>query len=229
SVREALVHAAAYHNLKLELDWVSAEELEQGNVAERLGKAQGILVPGGFGERGIEGKVAAARFAREHRVPYLGLCLGVQVMVIEFARHVLRDESVNSSEFAPGCPHPVVDLMEEQRGVTNKGGTMRLGNYPCVLVEGTKARAAYGVERVVERHRHRYEFNEHYRAALEAAGLTFSGMSADNSLVEMIELKDHPWFLACQFHPEFTSTPRDGHPLFKAFVEAALKHKGAGA
>lgn len=228
SVREALVHAAAYHNLKLELDWVSAEELEQGNVAERLAKAQGILVPGGFGERGIEGKVAAARFAREHRVPYLGLCLGVQVMIIEFARHVLKDDRANSSEFAPGCPHPVVDLMEEQRHVINKGGTMRLGNYPCVLIEGTKARAAYGVECIVERHRHRYEINNHYRKPLEEAGMVWSGVSPDGQLVEIAEIRDHPWMLGSQFHPEFKSRPNRPHPLFRDFLAAAKAYSPPG-
>jgi len=221
SVREALVHAAAYHNLKLELDWVAAEDLEEGGVAERLANAQGIVVPGGFGERGIEGKIAAAHFARERKVPYLGLCLGVQVMIIEFARSVLKDSGANSSEFAPRCLHPVVDLMDEQREITNKGGTMRLGGYPCLLVEGTKARAAYGVERISERHRHRYEINNHYRRLLEDAGMVWSGVSPDGRLVEIAEIRDHPWMVGSQFHPEFKSRPNAPHPLFRGFLAAA--------
>jgi CTP synthase len=221
SVREALVHAAACHNLKLELDWVAAEELEQGTVTDWLGRAQGIVVPGGFGERGIEGKIAAAHFAREHQVPYLGLCLGVQVMIIDFARQVLKDNRANSSEFAPNGPYPVVDLMEDQRDITNKGGTMRLGSYPCLLVEGTKARAAYGVERISERHRHRYEINNRYRQALQDAGMVWSGISPDGQLVEIAEIRDHPWMLGSQFHPEFKSRPNAPHPLFRDFLGAA--------
>lgn len=238
SLNEALTHAGIHTRTQVHIEYIDSERLETGGT-DLLEGMDAILVPGGFGERGVEGKIRAVRFAREHKIPYLGICLGMQVAVIEFARHVAGLEGAYSTEFDRNAKHPVIGLITEwrtaeggieQRGEdSDLGGTMRLGAQFCRLEEGTLARKVYGQEVISERHRHRYEFNEHYRAALEAAGLTFSGMSADNSLVEMIELKDHPWFLACQFHPEFTSTPRDGHPLFKAFVEAALKHKGAGA
>ncbi|MGB9669838.1 MAG: CTP synthase [Halothiobacillaceae bacterium] len=238
SLNEALTHAGIHTRTQVHIEYIDSERLETGGT-DLLEGMDAILVPGGFGERGVEGKICAVRFAREHKIPYLGICLGMQVAVIEFARHVAGLEGAYSTEFDRNAKHPVIGLITEwrtaeggieQRGEdSDLGGTMRLGAQFCRLEEGTLARKVYGQEVISERHRHRYEFNEHYRAALEAAGLTFSGMSADNSLVEMIELKDHPWFLACQFHPEFTSTPRDGHPLFKAFVEAALKHKGAGA
>ena len=222
SVHEALLHAAAHHDSKLLVDWVDSESVESGRVEERLAGVDGIVIPGGFGERGIEGKVHAARFAREHKVPYLGLCLGLQVMVIEFARDALKDERANSAEFAPDTPHPVVDLMLEQRGITDMGGTMRLGTYPCILAKGSVAQRAYGVERVDERHRHRYEINNRYRDALERAGITWSGVSPDGILVEIGELRDHPWMLGSQFHPEFKSRPNAPHPLFREFVGAAL-------
>ncbi len=238
SLNEALTHAGIHTRTQVHIEYIDSERLETGGT-DLLEGMDAILVPGGFGERGVEGKIRAVRFAREHKIPYLGICLGMQVAVIEFARHVAGLEGAYSTEFDRNAKHPVIGLITEwrtaeggieQRGEdSDLGGTMRLGAQFCRLEEGTLARKVYGQEVISERHRHRYEFNEHYRAALEAAGLTFSGMSADNSLVEMIELKDHPWFLACQFHPEFTSTPRDGHPLFKAFVEAALKHKEAGA
>ncbi|MEW6691313.1 MAG: CTP synthase [Pseudomonadota bacterium] len=238
SLNEALTHAGIHTRTQVHIEYIDSERLETGGT-DLLEGMDAILVPGGFGERGVEGKIRAVRFAREHKIPYLGICLGMQVAVIEFARHVAGLEGAYSTEFDRSAKHPVIGLITEwrtaeggieQRGEdSDLGGTMRLGAQFCRLEEGTLARKVYGQEVISERHRHRYEFNEHYRAALEAAGLTFSGMSADNSLVEMIELKDHPWFLACQFHPEFTSTPRDGHPLFKAFVEAALKHKEAGA
>ncbi len=238
SLNEALTHAGIHTRTQVHIEYIDSERLETGGT-DLLEGMDAILVPGGFGERGVEGKIRAVRFAREHKIPYLGICLGMQVAVIEFARHVAGLEGAYSTEFDRHAKHPVIGLITEwrtaeggieQRGEdSDLGGTMRLGAQFCRLEEGTLARKVYGQEVISERHRHRYEFNEHYRAALEAAGLTFSGMSADNSLVEMIELKDHPWFLACQFHPEFTSTPRDGHPLFKAFVEAALRHKGAGA
>jgi CTP synthase len=238
SLNEALTHAGIHTRTQVHIEYIDSERLETGGT-DLLEGMDAILVPGGFGERGVEGKIRAVRFAREHKIPYLGICLGMQVAVIEFARHVAGLEGAYSTEFDRNAKHPVIGLITEwrtaeggieQRGEdSDLGGTMRLGAQFCRLEEGSLARKVYGQEVISERHRHRYEFNEHYRAALEAAGLTFSGMSADNSLVEMIELKDHPWFLACQFHPEFTSTPRDGHPLFKAFVEAALKHKGAGA
>jgi len=224
SVHEALLHAAAYFESRLVLDWIDAEEVERGNAFDRLQKADGIVVPGGFGERGIEGKIRAARFARENKVPYLGLCLGLQVMVIEFARHVLGDDRANSAEFDPQTPHPVVDLMLEQRNIRDMGGTMRLGSYPCVLVEGTKARRAYGVPQVSERHRHRYEINNRYREVLAKAGMVWSGLSPNGQLVEIGELRDHPWMLGSQFHPEFKTRPDAPHPLFRAFIEAALKN-----
>ncbi|MEO1750467.1 CTP synthase [Thiofaba sp. EF100] len=234
SLNEALTHAGIHTRTQVHIEYIDSERLETGGT-DLLEGMDAILVPGGFGERGVEGKIRAVRFAREHKIPYLGICLGMQVAVIEFARHVAGLEGAYSTEFDRNAKHPVIGLITEwrtaeggieQRGEdSDLGGTMRLGAQFCRLEEGSLARKVYGQEVISERHRHRYEFNEHYRAALEATGLTFSGMSADNSLVEMIELKDHPWFLACQFHPEFTSTPRDGHPLFKAFVEAALKHK----
>ncbi len=238
SLNEALTHAGIHNRTKVHIQYIDSERLETGNL-DLLEGMDAILVPGGFGERGVEGKIRAVRHARENRIPYLGICLGMQVAVIEFARHVAGLEGAYSTEFDRNARHPVIGLITEWRtaegGVEQRGedsdlgGTMRLGSQYCRLLEGTLARKVYGQEVISERHRHRYEFNEHYRAALEAAGLTFSGMSADNSLVEMIEIKDHPWFLACQFHPEFTSTPRDGHPLFTAFVQAALKHKEASA
>jgi CTP synthase len=191
-----------------------------------------ILVPGGFGKRGVEGKIAAIRYARENRVPYLGICLGMQLAVIEYARAVVRLEGAHSTEFEPETPHPVIALITEwqdrdgrieRRDLQSElGGTMRLGGQECVLQDGSLARSIYGAERIVERHRHRYEVNNHYLPRIREAGLTVSGVSASESLCEMIELADHPWFVGCQFHPEFTSTPRAGHPLFKAFVQAAL-------
>lgn len=225
SVHEALLHAAASHGLRLVVDWVDSEHLEEQDVAARLGDADGIVVPGGFGERGIEGKIATARYAREHRVPYLGLCLGLQVMVIEFARHVLGDERANSAEFAPDTPHPVIDLMLDQKGITDKGGTMRLGAYPCVLQEGTKARQAYGADEVSERHRHRYEINNAYREMLANKGIVWSGRSPSGHLVEIGEIRDHPWMIGSQFHPEFKTRPNRPHPLFVGFVRAAAEHR----
>ncbi|MBC7236453.1 MAG: CTP synthase [Chloroflexi bacterium] len=224
SVHEALLHAAAYHDCKLVLDWVDSEKLEKKDVAARLCQSDGIVVPGGFGERGIEGMIATARYARLNKVPYLGLCLGLQVMVIELARHALSDEAANSAEFAPGTAHPVVDLMLEQRGIKDMGGTMRLGAYPCVLQEGTKARAAYGVECVWERHRHRYEINNAYREILQEAGMVWSGLSPKGNLVEIGEIRDHPWMVGSQFHPEFKTRPNRPHPLFREFIRAAIEH-----
>jgi CTP synthase len=222
SVHESLLHAATEHDAKLVLDWVDAEEVEHGAALERLSQVDGIVVPGGFGERGIEGKILAARFARENKVPYLGLCLGLQVMVVEFARHVLGDARVNSAEFAPNTPHPVIDLMLEQRGITKMGGTMRLGSYPCDLVEGTRAHGVYGQRRVHERHRHRYEINNRYRETLQQAGMVWSGLSPNGQLVEIGEIRDHPWMVGSQFHPEFKTRPDLPHPLFRGFMQAAL-------
>jgi CTP synthase len=221
SVREALTHAGFAHGLDVHIDWVNSEELERGRGLDRLQKAAGIVVPGGFGYRGIEGKIIAARFARTHKVPYLGLCLGMQVMTIELARSVTGDELANSTEFDHSTQHPVIDLMPEQRDIADMGGTMRLGTYPCELVPGTRAQAAYGTHHTDERHRHRFEFNNAYRDLLTKNGLVLSGLSPDGRLVEIVELADHPFMVGSQFHPEFKSRPNRPHPLFKAFVEAA--------
>ncbi|HEX5417050.1 MAG TPA: CTP synthase, partial [Chloroflexota bacterium] len=223
SVREALQHAALFHERELEIDWIDAEQLTPENVDEKLSHLNGILVPGGFGIRGTEGMIVAARFARERQIPYLGLCLGLQVMTIEFARHVLGLADASSTEFNPDTTHPVIDLLTTQRGVADKGGTMRLGAYPCQLVPGSLASAAYGVRRVDERHRHRWEFNNAYRQQLNAAGLVVSGTSPDGSLAEIVELAEHPWMLGCQFHPELKSRPTRPHPLFREFVGAAAQ------
>ncbi len=220
SVREALKHAALAAGVEVEICWVHSADLEKNKGWEVIKSADGILVPGGFGSRGIEGKIMAARFAREQKVPYLGLCLGMQVMCIEFARHVLNLEDANSSEFDRSTRHPVIDLMLDQRSITDMGGTMRLGLYPCVLQKGTKAAAAYGVERVEERHRHRFEFNNAYRQAFEKAGMVFSGLSPDGKLVEIAEIADHPYMVGSQFHPEFLSRPMRPHPLFVGFLQA---------
>lgn len=223
SVIEALHHAGTHLGKHVEVDLVDGEALSDDNVEQVLGDASGILVPGGFGKRAFDGKIAAARYAREHQVPYLGICLGMQVAVCEFARDVLGYADASSSEFDPQCAHAVIDLLDEQEGVTEKGGTMRLGAYPCELVAGTLAAEAYGEPLVQERHRHRYEFNNAYREELEAAGLVVSGTSPDGELVEMVELRrdTHPWFVATQAHPEFKSRPTRPHPLFREFVRAA--------
>lgn len=223
SVIEALHHAGTHLGKHVEVELVDGEALSDDNVEQVLGDASGILVPGGFGKRAFDGKIAAARYAREHRVPYLGICLGMQVAVCEFARDVLGYADASSSEFDPQCAHAVIDLLDEQEGVTEKGGTMRLGAYPCALVAGTLAAEAYGEALVQERHRHRYEFNSAYREELEAAGLVVSGTSPDGELVEMVELRRdlHPWFVATQAHPEFKSRPTRPHPLFREFVRAA--------
>jgi len=228
SVVEALHHAGLEQSIDIDIRWVSAEEVEREGADRLLAGVYGILVPGGFGERGIEGKIAAADYARVHGIPYLGLCLGMQCATIAFARHVLGTHDVNSTEFNPQTAHPVIDLMPDQRDITEKGGTMRLGLYPCELIPGTRAHAAYGCNRVEERHRHRFEFNNRYRAILEAAGLVISGVSPDRRLVEIIELRDHPWYVASQFHPEFQSRPGKPHPLFRGFVAAAAQTLLAG-
>ncbi|HEY8491409.1 MAG TPA: CTP synthase [Dehalococcoidia bacterium] len=228
SVREALFHAAIHHNLAVDVRWIHSEDLERPGGEVLLEGLDGIVVPGGFGARGIEGKIAAARHARERGVPYLGLCLGMQVMVVEFTRHVLGHSLANSTEFMPETPHPVISLLSEQEGVEDKGGTMRLGAYPCRLRPNTRAYQAYGQELVAERHRHRYEFNNRYREPLEAAGLVASGLSPDGSLVEVCEVRDHPWMVGSQFHPEFRSRPTRPHPLFREFVRAAWRRAEAG-
>ncbi|MCB9152923.1 MAG: CTP synthase [Caldilineae bacterium] len=226
SVRESLIHAAVAIDRAIDIDWVSSEDLERGRGLDRLDAVDGIVVPGGFGYRGIEGKIVAARHAREHNVPYLGLCLGMQVMCIEFGRHVLGNERANSTEFDPHTTDPIIDLMTDQRDIADMGGTMRLGSYPCVLQPGTCAAAAYGKPQVNERHRHRWEFNNTYREKLSEAGLVYSGLSPDGRLVEIAELRDHPWMLGSQFHPEFKSRPNRPHPLFRAFVQA-VAHRSA--
>jgi CTP synthase len=222
SVRESLIHAGLWHDHGVEIDWVHSEDLEHGNGIDRLLAADGIVVPGGFGYRGIEGKIVAAKIAREGKIPYLGLCLGMQVMCIELARHALNNDTANSTEFRPETEHPVIALMPDQETVVDMGGTMRLGSYPCNLIPGTKAMHAYGVDNVSERHRHRFEFNNAYRERLAEAGMIFSGLSPDERLVEIAELRDHPWMLGSQFHPEFRSRPQRPHPLFRDFVRAAI-------
>jgi CTP synthase len=221
SVREALKHAALANDVEVEIGWVHSVNLEKDKGWEIVQNADGIVVPGGFGSRGIEGKIMAARYAREKKIPYLGLCLGMQVMSIEFARRVLNLEDANSTEFDRGTEAPVIDLMIDQRSISDMGGTMRLGLYPCVLQKGTKAAEAYGVPQVDERHRHRFEFNNAYRADFEKAGMVFSGMSPDGKLVEIAELADHPYMVGSQFHPEFLSRPMRPHPLFVGLMKAA--------
>jgi len=235
SVNEALLHAGIQNKSKVRIRYIDAESIEQDGTGA-LADVDGILVPGGFGDRGTEGKIATVRFARENRVPYLGICLGMQVAVIEYARHLAGLADANSSELKPGCAHPVIGLITEWKTETGDverrdagsdlGGTMRLGAQLCHLVPGTLAQKTYGGDSITERHRHRYEVNNTYLPQLEAAGLRISGYSADKSLVEMVEIPDHPWFLACQFHPEFTSSPRTGHPLFSGFISAAMQHAG---
>lgn len=220
SVREALQHAGIEVGVDVKIKWIHSSKLEKGTLTEHLESADGILVPGGFGERGTEGKIKAIRYARENKIPYLGLCLGMQLMVVEFARQILRDDQVNSTEFEPQTPHPLIDLMPDQRDITDMGGTMRLGLYPCQLQPGTIAAEAYGTEAVQERHRHRFELNNAYRDVLEEAGMRFSGLSPDKRLVEIAELTDHPFMLGTQFHPEFLSRPYRPHPLFVAFLNA---------
>ena len=222
SVREALHHAALYHNRDVNLTWVHSESLEEDNDVDTiLSSAQGIIVPGGFGVRGIKGMIKAAAYARNNEIPYLGLCLGMQVMVIEFARYALRSAKPNSTEFDEGTPYPVIDLLPDQKDMENKGGTMRLGNYPCQLVKDSRAAKAYGQSLVQERHRHRFEFNNRFRAQLEKKGMVYSGLSPDGKLVEVCELANHPWMVSCQFHPEFSSRPNRPHPLFRDFIGVA--------
>ena len=221
SVREALCHAALYHDRDINLFWVHSEELEKDGCDALLRSAQGIIVPGGFGIRGIEGMVEAAKYARTNEIPYLGLCLGMQVMVIEFARYALGSAKANSTEFDASTPYPVIDLLPEQQEIETKGGTMRLGNYPCQLVPDSRAARAYGQSLVQERHRHRFEFNNQFRTRLNEAGMVFSGLSPDGRLVELCELANHPWMVSCQFHPEFGSRPGRPHPLFRDFIGVA--------
>ncbi|HXZ99176.1 MAG TPA: CTP synthase [Candidatus Binatia bacterium] len=227
SVTESLRHAAVHCGVDLQLEWVSSEEMDA--KGERLAEVDGVVVPGGFGHRGIEGKVLASRFARHHQVPYLGLCLGMQCATVDITREVLGTDDANSTEFNAFTANPVIDLLPEQRDIENKGGTMRLGVYPCKLLPGSRAAAAYGEAVVYERHRHRFEFNNQYRDRLAKAGVVFSGTSPNGRLVEIIELRDHPFFVGSQFHPEFRSRPGRPHPLFREFMVAACRHAGVTA
>jgi CTP synthase len=222
SLNEAIVHGGIANDCRIHLRHVDSEEIERKGPG-CLDTADGILVAPGFGTRGSEGKIEAARYAREKGVPYFGICLGMQIATIEFARNVAGLKGANSTEFEPNAAHPVIDFMPEQRNITDKGATMRLGAYPCVLSPSSRAEAAYGTREISERHRHRYEVNNDYRERLAAAGLFISGVSPDNNLVEMIELRNHPYFVACQFHPEFKSRPQNPHPLFRSFIGAALR------
>jgi len=226
SLYEALKHAGGANDTAVEIVRVDAEDIERDGAAKHLRGMQGVLVPGGFGNRGIEGKIAAARYAREKKIPYFGICLGMQIAVIEFARHVCKLKGANSTEFAPKTPHPVICLLEEQRAVTDMGGTMRLGAMPCKLAPGTHARRLYRSPLISERHRHRYEFNNAYRDRMTQRGLKVAGIYTEKDLVELIEIPSHPYFVACQFHPEFKSRPHNAHPLFRGFIEAALKRQG---
>jgi CTP synthase len=224
SVYEAIIHGGVANDCGVEIEKIESEEIEKFGAEKMLKGLGGVLVPGGFGERGIEGKIEAARYCREHKLPYLGLCLGMQIATIEFARSVLKLKGAHSTEFDPSSPHPVIALLDEQKKVTKKGGTMRLGAQPCQFAMGTKAQRLYGAFVVNERHRHRYEFNNAYREKFESQGVVFSGTSADGKLVEVIELKEHPFFIASQFHPEFLSKPNKPHPLFRGFIAACHHH-----
>ncbi len=225
SVAEALKHAGYKYNTKVNINWVDSEDLESDNVnlKEVFKNSKGILVPGGFGTRGTNGKIKAINYARTNKIPFLGICLGMQLAVIEFAQNVLKLEDATSTEFDPTCKNPVIDLMADQKSVSNMGGTLRLGNYECTLVPNTLASKIYKEEKILERHRHRYEFNNKYKEQLEAKGMIFSGINEANNLVEIIELKDHPHFIASQFHPEFKSRPTRPHPLFDSFIKASIK------
>ena len=226
SLSEALIHGGIGNDCRVNLKYIDSEALERHGINNHFDDVDGILVPGGFGERGSEGKIAAIAYARENKLPFFGICLGMQMAVVEFARNVCGIEEAYSSEFREDAKNPVIHIMEGQKNVTRKGGTMRLGTYPCVLSYATLARRIYGQEKVSERHRHRYEFNNAYREVMRQAGLSLSGINPDNDLVEIVELTDHPWFLGCQFHPEFKSRPMAPHPLFESFVGACLKQRG---
>ena len=225
SIVEALNHGGYANDTKVNIKWINSEEVNENNFEQYLKDADGILVPGGFGDRGIEGKIWSAKWARENKIPFLGICLGMQCAVIEFARNVLNYKGAHSAEIDPNTKYPVIDLMPEQKDIDNMGGTMRLGSYPCKLLKGTNAEKAYGQEIVYERHRHRYEFNNEYRSKLTEAGLILSGTSPDDRLVEIVEINNHPWYVAVQFHPELKSRPNKPHPLFKDFVKATLYKK----
>ena len=225
SVVEALSHGGYANDSEVKIRWINAEDIENGDVNEILKGVDGVLVPGGFGDRGVEGKIESIKWARENKVPFLGICLGMQCAVIEFARNVLGFEGANSSEINPDTKYPVIDLMNDQKDIENLGGTMRLGQYPCKLDESSKSFDLYGTDLINERHRHRYEFNNTYREQIVEAGMKVAGTSPDNRLVEIVEIEDHPWFVAAQFHPELKSRPNKPHPLFRGFIEAALKNR----
>jgi len=227
SLAEALTHGGIANDCRVYLSYLDSEKLEQEGIDGLLEGVDGILVPGGFGERGTEGKIKAIEFARTRKIPFFGICLGMQMAVVEFARSVCHLKNAYSSEFKPDCVNPVIHLMEEQKGVSRKGGTMRLGAYPCTLAKGTFAQKAYGSLEISERHRHRYEFNNHYRDLLVSKGLVLSGIYREGDLVEIVEIPDHPWFVGCQFHPEFKSKPLNPHPLFREFIAAALQNRKA--
>ena len=225
SVVESLKHAGYKHNSKVKIDWIQSEDITEENVHEYLKEADGILVPGGFGDRGVEGKITAIKYARENKVPFFGICLGMQLAAVEFARNVCGLTGAHSSELDPNTPYPIINLLPDQENVVEMGGTLRLGSYPCILVEGSQAHKEYGEINITERHRHRYEFNNFYRERLTNKGLVLSGVSPDGRLVEIVELPEHPWFVAGQFHPEFKSRPEKAHPLFAGFIKASLENK----
>lgn len=225
SVVESLKHAGLSHSSDVCIKWIDSETVNESNSSEIFKDVDGILVPGGFGSRGIEGKILTAKYARENNIPYLGICLGMQIASIEVARNLLGHSDANSTEFNPSSDHPVISLMADQNDVDNLGGTLRLGNYDCHLEEGTLAKKLYQEDKIVERHRHRYEFNNEYREAMKEAGIVFSGLSPDKRLVEIIEIPSHPFYIACQYHPEFKSRPYKPHPLFVGLIAAALNNK----
>ena len=225
SVVESLKHAGYKHNSKVKIDWIQSEDITEENVHEYLKDADGILVPGGFGDRGVEGKITTIKYARENKVPFFGICLGMQLAAVEFARNVCGLTGAHSSELDPNTPYPIINLLPDQENVVEMGGTLRLGSYPCTLVEGSQAHKEYGEINITERHRHRYEFNNFYRERLTNKGLVLSGVSPDGRLVEIVELPEHPWFVAGQFHPEFKSRPEKAHPLFAGFIKASLENK----
>ena len=225
SVVESLKHAGYKHNSKVKIDWIQSEDITEENVHEYLKDADGILVPGGFGDRGVEGKITTIKYARENKIPFFGICLGMQLAAVEFARNVCGLTGAHSSELDPNTPYPIINLLPDQENVVEMGGTLRLGSYPCTLTEGSQAHKEYGEINITERHRHRYEFNNFYRERLTDKGLVLSGVSPDGRLVEIVELPEHPWFVAGQFHPEFKSRPEKAHPLFAGFIKASLENK----
>ena len=225
SVVESLKHAGYKHNSKVKIDWIQSEDITEENVHEYLKEADGILVPGGFGNRGVEGKITTIKYARENKIPFFGICLGMQLAAVEFARNVCGLTGAHSSELDPNTPYPIINLLPDQENVVEMGGTLRLGSYPCTLTEGSQVHKEYGEINITERHRHRYEFNNFYRERLTNKGLVLSGVSPDGRLVEIVELPEHPWFVAGQFHPEFKSRPEKAHPLFAGFIKASLENK----